>query len=147
MSRAEPQLNVRVPESLKFMLETAARAHGRSVTAELVARLTASLEAEKANSAFGIAMRAQGYLPVRRPDGSVSWRVLAPTEQQGGWMSPEEAERFMSNTPDVQADPRAPSPPSAPAQSVPAGLAEALVQAVRVVLAEERARSDEPAKE
>jgi len=42
MSRADPQVNFRIPASLKADLEAAAEQNKRSVTAELIARLEAS---------------------------------------------------------------------------------------------------------
>jgi uncharacterized protein (DUF1778 family) len=43
MSRADPQLTLRLPRDLKSTIEAAARASGRSINAEIVSRLTASL--------------------------------------------------------------------------------------------------------
>lgn len=42
MARTDIQMNIRIPELLKFRLETAAKQSGRSVTAEIVERLDAS---------------------------------------------------------------------------------------------------------
>lgn len=42
MARIDIQMNIRIPETLKVMLERAAASSGRSVTAEIVNRLEAS---------------------------------------------------------------------------------------------------------
>lgn len=46
MSRSEPQVNFRMPAELKARLELAAAENKRSVTAEFVARLTESFQAQ-----------------------------------------------------------------------------------------------------
>ncbi|MFC4924554.1 Arc family DNA-binding protein [Delftia deserti] len=46
MARTDPQLNFRIPAELKERLETAAAENKRTLTAELVARLEASLNSE-----------------------------------------------------------------------------------------------------
>lgn len=46
MAREDPQLNVRIPITLKHDLEEAAAESGRSVTQELIHRLTRSLSVE-----------------------------------------------------------------------------------------------------
>ncbi|QJE00666.1 Arc family DNA-binding protein [Massilia forsythiae] len=54
MSRKDPQLNLRLPADLKNMLEDAAEANNRSVTAETVERLRASFSSDRdtANTLF-----------------------------------------------------------------------------------------------
>lgn len=54
MARTEPQINIRIPAELKAALDREAEASRRSLTAEIVARLQASL-AWQANSAGVIA--------------------------------------------------------------------------------------------
>ncbi len=44
MSRANPQVNFRIPPELKEQLESAAKENHRSITAELVARLEQSFK-------------------------------------------------------------------------------------------------------
>jgi hypothetical protein len=44
MARSDPQVNIRMQPDLKVRLEAAAEASGRSLNAELVARLQQSLE-------------------------------------------------------------------------------------------------------
>lgn len=44
MSRIDAQLKIRLPEDLKARIEEAAKANGRSMNAEIVARLEASLQ-------------------------------------------------------------------------------------------------------
>ncbi|MBH1636374.1 Arc family DNA-binding protein [Stenotrophomonas maltophilia] len=44
MSRSDPQINLRIPESLKASLTAAAKASGRSVNAEIVQRLIQTFE-------------------------------------------------------------------------------------------------------
>ncbi|HHA2711294.1 TPA: Arc family DNA-binding protein [Stenotrophomonas maltophilia] len=44
MSRSDPQINLRIPESLKKALSLAAKASGRSVNAEIVQRLIQTFE-------------------------------------------------------------------------------------------------------
>lgn len=39
MAREDPQLKIRLPEHLKSMIEAAALANGRSMNAEIIARL------------------------------------------------------------------------------------------------------------
>lgn len=46
MSREDPQLKLRLTEEMKARVTEAARANGRSVNAEIVARLTDSFEFE-----------------------------------------------------------------------------------------------------
>lgn len=49
MTRKDPQLNLRLPADLKEMLETAATANNRSLTAETVERLRSSFSSEKSS--------------------------------------------------------------------------------------------------
>lgn len=46
MGREDPQLKLRLSEEMKSAITAAARANGRSVNSEIVARLTESLEME-----------------------------------------------------------------------------------------------------
>lgn len=57
MSRSDPQVNFRMPAELKAKLEEAAARNKRSTTAEIVARLEASVDAEvtPASSPRGVA--------------------------------------------------------------------------------------------
>jgi predicted HicB family RNase H-like nuclease len=50
MARTDPQLNLRLPVDLKAQLDDAARASGRSVTAETVLRLQSSFSAPSARA-------------------------------------------------------------------------------------------------
>lgn len=50
MSREDPQLKLRLTEDLKAKVADAARTNGRSVNAEIVARLTRTFEDEDAVS-------------------------------------------------------------------------------------------------
>ena len=45
MARSDPQMNFRIPAELKEQLELAAKDNNRSLTAELINRLDASLNA------------------------------------------------------------------------------------------------------
>lgn len=44
--RSEPQVNIRLPETLKVAIEEQAKRNGRSITSEIVTRLQASIESE-----------------------------------------------------------------------------------------------------
>lgn len=62
MARTEPQVNIRIPAELKNLLETMASENGRSLTAEIVARLQQSFEARADATQLEIqneALRAQ----------------------------------------------------------------------------------------
>ena len=52
MARSDPQLNIRIPEQLKARVETAARESGRSVTAEILARLQQTFEPASSPTSF-----------------------------------------------------------------------------------------------
>ena len=58
MSRSDPQINLRIPESLKAALGVAAKASGRSVNAEIVQRLIQTFE--------GFEMIGEEGVPARR---------------------------------------------------------------------------------
>lgn len=59
MSREDPQFKLRMPQSLRGQAELAARAAGRSLNAELVARLEASFLGESAVETLMPAARAK----------------------------------------------------------------------------------------
>lgn len=59
MARNEPQVNLRMPEALKADLEAAAVKNKRSLTAEIIARLEASLGPEPATAAIATLLQAQ----------------------------------------------------------------------------------------
>lgn len=59
MSREDPQFKLRMPPQLRAQAEQAARLSGRSLNAELVARLESSFLGEHANESFISAARAQ----------------------------------------------------------------------------------------
>jgi hypothetical protein len=46
MARTDPQLSIRIPAEIKAKLEACAKISGRSVTAELIARLNESFRLE-----------------------------------------------------------------------------------------------------
>lgn len=59
MARTDPQVNIRLPADLKDRLDEQARASGRSLTAEIVYRLEASLKGiEAAKESLGVAKDA-----------------------------------------------------------------------------------------
>lgn len=59
MSREDPQFKLRMPANLRDQAEMAARASGRSLNAELVARLEASFLGENSSSGLIPAVRAR----------------------------------------------------------------------------------------
>jgi hypothetical protein len=50
MARTDPQINLRIPAALKARLEESSVAAGRSITAEVVARLEATYDAHRRGS-------------------------------------------------------------------------------------------------
>jgi hypothetical protein len=73
MTRADLQVNFRMPASLKAMLEAAAKENHRSLTAELIARLEASfrhneLVEETATASDAVVERS---IHVQRTDGEI----------------------------------------------------------------------------
>jgi hypothetical protein len=50
--RSEPQVNIRLPATLKIAIEDQARKNGRSITSEIVTRLQTSIEGETHHDEF-----------------------------------------------------------------------------------------------
>lgn len=49
MARSDPQINIRIPQELKARIEEAAKANGRSMNAELVARLQTTFDFDQSS--------------------------------------------------------------------------------------------------
>lgn len=57
MARTDPQINFRIPEHLKVSLDAAAASNGRSLTAEIVARLDQSFDGDTSDAGIRLALK------------------------------------------------------------------------------------------
>lgn len=80
MQRTDPQYKLRIPESLKSVLEEAAKEGKRSLNAEIVARLEASVFKDAPATALVSAQKARELAASARKDIAASVRQLVLKE-------------------------------------------------------------------
>lgn len=103
MARTDPQLNIRIPQDMKDLIETTAKENGNSITQEIIARLQFSFDknldtknrlAEGTTLAMHL-MAIMSYLP---KDGRYSRDEVEPLMQKiFSYMLTPEFIRFFKN--------------------------------------------------
>lgn len=93
MAREDPQLKLRLTEEMKAKVTEAAKASGRSVNAEIVARLEASFDAKETKSARDIIADIQAALHAMQDDLARQRAYMYGLVEEAvtGTMTPEQA--------------------------------------------------------